>query len=83
MFYVEVTEAMRRGAGGGNVDEGESIEVVEVPVEGSMEYIVAKDTTPNKSLGLCFAVMWYHQFKAAPAATSAAPATAVQDVKPK
>ena len=63
MFYVEVTEAHKRGAGGGNADEGECIELVEVPVQNSLQYVLSQETTVNKSLGLCFAVMWYNQLK--------------------
>ena len=63
MFYVEVTESMRKGPGGGNPDEGESIELVEVAVKDSMNYILSPESSANKSIGLCFAVMWYHQNK--------------------
>lgn len=63
MFYVQVTDAMKTSAGGGNPDEGECIDLVEVKVEESLQFILSPDTTSNKSIGLCFAVMWYHQVK--------------------
>ena len=63
MFYVEVSESMRKGPGGGNPEEGECIELLEVPVKESMNYILAADEAANKSIGLCFAVMWFHQTK--------------------
>ena len=63
MFYTQVTEAMKKGPGGGNPEEGEYIELVEIPVEGCLEYLLSEDATSQKSLGCVFAVMWYNQFK--------------------
>ena len=62
MFYVRVTDDMKTGAGGGNPDEGEFIEVVEMPVSESLKF--AMDETLKKPVGMMFALLWYKQFKA-------------------
>ena len=61
MFYAPVTDDMKVGQGGGNSEEGELLETVEVPVSESMNFVL--DHTIKRPVGLIFAVMWYHQFK--------------------
>ncbi|XP_031551032.1 uridine diphosphate glucose pyrophosphatase NUDT14-like isoform X1 [Actinia tenebrosa] len=57
-FYAEVTDDMIiDGAGGGNLNEGERIEVFYLPLEKSREFVF--DETKEKPLGLMFAFMWY------------------------
>lgn len=58
IFYAEITEAMRdRNAGGGNRNEGEYIETVEVPVSKARDFIF--DENHVKPTGCSFAVMWF------------------------
>ena len=61
MFYCEVTDDMREGRGGGNMAEGELIEVVHVSLEEGMEIALNKDIP--RSTGLCFALMWFEHYK--------------------
>lgn len=62
MYYAQVTDEMRVSSGGGNPEEGEMIEVVEIPVASSMEWVL--DQNIEKPVGLVFAVMWYFACKA-------------------
>ena len=39
IFYTEVNESMKTGPGGGNPDEGECIELVELPINKIREFI--------------------------------------------
>jgi UDP-sugar diphosphatase len=55
LYYVEVTPAMRKDAGGG-VDE-ESIEVVELPVREARRWMY--DESIPKTPGLLFAFCWF------------------------
>lgn len=58
IFYAEVTDAMiLEGAGGGNLFEGERIEVFYLPLEKSREFVF--DESKEKPPGLLFAFMWY------------------------
>lgn len=58
LFYAEVKDDMiLDGAGGGNLHEGERIEVFYVPLEKSREFVF--DETKERSSGLIFAFMWY------------------------
>ena len=52
---------MRVGKGGGNPEEGELIEVVEVPVSESVQFVM--DKTKDRPVGMLFALMWFHNFK--------------------
>jgi UDP-sugar diphosphatase len=61
-YYAQVTNEMRVTAGGSNVEEGEMIEVVEIPVKDSMQF--AMDQSKEKPVGMIFAILWYHQNKA-------------------
>ncbi|KAF1573294.1 UNVERIFIED_CONTAM: Uridine diphosphate glucose pyrophosphatase, partial [Eudyptes pachyrhynchus] len=57
LFYAEVTDQMRTGKGGGQPEEGELIEVVEIPLEDSMKF--AYDETLPKTMGVIFSFMWF------------------------
>ncbi|KFQ02137.1 Uridine diphosphate glucose pyrophosphatase, partial [Leptosomus discolor] len=57
LFYAEVTDQMRTGEGGGQPEEGELIEVVEIPLEESMKF--AYDETLPKTMGVIFSFMWF------------------------
>jgi UDP-sugar diphosphatase len=58
MFFAEVTDDMIvSGAGGGNLHEGEKIEVFYLPLEKSREFVF--DETKEKPSGLLFAFLWY------------------------
>ena len=48
---------MRVGQGGGNPDEGELIEVVEIPVNEILAFVM--DESIEKPVGLLFGVTWY------------------------
>jgi 8-oxo-dGTP pyrophosphatase MutT (NUDIX family) len=61
LFYCEVTDAMLINSGGGNTTEGESIEVVYVPLEKSLETVF--DDTLSKSSSLCFGFLWFDKYK--------------------
>ena len=60
-YYVQVTDDMRKTKGGGCPDEGEFIEVVEVPVKDSLQF--AWDDSKEKPVVMVFALLWFHQFK--------------------
>ncbi|XP_013038524.1 uridine diphosphate glucose pyrophosphatase NUDT14 isoform X3 [Anser cygnoides] len=57
LFYAEVTDQMRTAEGGGQPEEGELIEVVEIPLEDSMKF--AYDETFPKTMGVIFSFMWF------------------------
>ena len=62
LFYCEVTDTMRcPGAGGGIQAEGEMIEVVHLPVE--QVNTIALSPQQARSVGLCFALMWFQLHK--------------------
>lgn len=61
MFYVGVTDSMRTGQGGGNPEEGEMIEIVEISVKESMNLLT--DETKEKSVGLLFSLIWFQKYK--------------------
>lgn len=52
---------MRVGKGGGNPDEGELIEIIEIPVEESLKFVM--DTKNDKPVGMLFALMWFFNVK--------------------
>ncbi|NWT14203.1 NUD14 pyrophosphatase, partial [Vireo altiloquus] len=58
LFYAEVNDQMRISGGGGQQEEGELIEVVEIPLEESMKF--AYDETFPKTMGVIFSFMWFH-----------------------
>lgn len=57
LFYAEVTDQMRTSEGGGQPEEGELIEVVEIPLEDSMKF--AYDEAFPKTMGVIFSFMWF------------------------
>ncbi|XP_023718153.1 uridine diphosphate glucose pyrophosphatase NUDT14 [Cryptotermes secundus] len=61
IFYAEVTDNMKVGKGGGNLEEGELIEVVEMTVPQAKEYI-NKGTVLSPG-GFIFALLWFFQNK--------------------
>lgn len=61
LYYCEVTDNMLEGGGGGVASEGEQIEVVYLPLEESLALLFDQEKT--RPAGLCFAIMWFHQFK--------------------
>ncbi|GFG29200.1 hypothetical protein Cfor_05013 [Coptotermes formosanus] len=63
IFYAEVTDNMKIGTGGGNAEEGEFIEVVEMTVPEAKKYM-DKGTVLSPG-GLIFALLWFFQNKCA------------------
>lgn len=61
LFYCEVTDDMLVSGGGGNTQEGESIEVVYISVEDSTQIVF--DESISKSTGLCFGFLWFDKYK--------------------
>ncbi|XP_042302446.1 uridine diphosphate glucose pyrophosphatase NUDT14 isoform X1 [Sceloporus undulatus] len=57
LFYAEVTDEMKASAGGGQPEEGELIEVIEIPLQDSMNF--AFDETFPKTMGVIFSFMWF------------------------
>ena len=57
LFSVEVTDENKIGSGGGLVEEGEMIDVVEMTVDQVKEYL-SKETV-NSPAGLLYALQWY------------------------
>jgi UDP-sugar diphosphatase len=61
LFYARVTDEMKVGCGGGIRDEGEFIELVEVPVKDSLDLLM--DSSIEKPMAVLFALMWFKQLK--------------------
>ncbi|XP_013924872.1 PREDICTED: uridine diphosphate glucose pyrophosphatase isoform X1 [Thamnophis sirtalis] len=57
LFYAQVTDDMKSSEGGGQPEEGELIEVVEIPLQDSMKF--AFDETFPKTMGVIFSFMWF------------------------
>lgn len=57
VFYAEVTDEMKTGEGGGRPEEGELIEIVEIPLQDSMHF--AFDETVPKTMGVAFSFLWF------------------------
>ncbi|GAB6021102.1 hypothetical protein CHUAL_003735 [Chamberlinius hualienensis] len=62
VFYVEVTDEMRVTAGGGNVSEGEMIDVVEMSIAELREY-VKQDEVASPG-GFLYLAYWFFANKA-------------------
>ncbi|XP_065337953.1 uridine diphosphate glucose pyrophosphatase NUDT14-like [Cloeon dipterum] len=61
VYYVEVTDEMRTSKGGGNLDEGELIEVIEMSIEEAKKYMKREDVlSPG---GFLFALTWFFNMK--------------------
>ncbi len=52
---------MKVSSGGGNPDEGEFIDVEEVSVKDSLDFIL--DESKTKPIGMASVIYWYHQYK--------------------
>ena len=61
LYYAEVTDDMRVSAGGGLVEEGELIEVFELPLQSAQTFVW--DQSDLKPAQLIFAFMWFFQTK--------------------
>ena len=61
LFYAEVTDDMKVGQGGGVEEEGEMIDVVDIPVAEAMNFIMDEDI--NKPVGMMFGVLWFFRNK--------------------
>ena len=61
VYYLEVTNDQRVSKGGGSDEEGELIEVVEIPVENVKEMMY--DEKLARPAGFMFALMWFFQNK--------------------
>lgn len=61
LFYAEITDKMKVGKGGGLEEEGERIDVIEVPVSEAKAYVM-DDSIPKPS-GIMFAVFWFFDAK--------------------
>ncbi|XP_067894606.1 uridine diphosphate glucose pyrophosphatase NUDT14 isoform X2 [Heterodontus francisci] len=57
MFYVEVSDDLHVGAGGGQEKEGELIEVVYIPLKDWQTFVF--DECIPKTVGVNFAFMWF------------------------
>ena len=57
LFSVEVTNKNKIGSGGGLVEEGEMIDVVEMTVDQVKDYLTRE--TVNSPVGLLYALQWY------------------------
>ncbi|XP_044293181.1 uridine diphosphate glucose pyrophosphatase NUDT14 [Varanus komodoensis] len=57
LFYAEVTDEMKVSEGGGRPEEGELIEVVNIPLHDSISF--AFDETFPKTTGLILSFMWF------------------------
>lgn len=57
LFYTEVEDEMKVSSGGGNIEEGERIELFYLPVEELNQFIM--DESKHKPADLLFAVSWW------------------------
>lgn len=64
MFFAEVNDEMKVSSGGGNEHEGEMIDVIEIPLHESQDFMF--DFSKPKTSGLMFAFMWFHCTKKKP-----------------
>ncbi len=71
-FYAEVTDDMKVSEGGGLVEEGEMIEVYELPLVSA--HTLMWDETKPKPVGFILAFMWFFQNKRPAGVISAQPA---------
>ncbi|XP_011666370.1 uridine diphosphate glucose pyrophosphatase NUDT14 isoform X1 [Strongylocentrotus purpuratus] len=61
LFYAEITDQMKVGSGGGLLDEGEQIEVIELSNQEALKCIM--DETITKPVGMMFAFTWFFFMK--------------------
>ncbi|XP_030070832.1 uridine diphosphate glucose pyrophosphatase NUDT14 isoform X1 [Microcaecilia unicolor] len=57
LFYAEVMDSMKTDIGGGKPEEGELIEVVEIPLEDAFNF--SFDENLPKTMGVVFGFMWF------------------------
>lgn len=62
LYYAEVTDQMKVGAGGGVAEEGELIDVVEIPLSKGKAFIT--DQAYIKPVAMMYALMWFFDVKA-------------------
>ncbi|PSN41360.1 Uridine diphosphate glucose pyrophosphatase [Blattella germanica] len=62
LFYAEVTDNMKVGKGGGNLEEGEFIEVVEMTIPEAKKYL-DKGVVLSPG-GFLYGLLWFLQNKA-------------------
>jgi len=62
MFYAQVNKKMKISEGGGNKAEGEMIDVIEIAIKDSLEFVF--DTKKEKPISCMYALLWYHSVKA-------------------
>ncbi|XP_078000933.1 uridine diphosphate glucose pyrophosphatase NUDT14-like [Glandiceps talaboti] len=62
LFYTEVTDDMRVSEGGGLKEEGELIDVVDIPLKDSRQFL--NDESKDKPGALLYAFMWFYENKA-------------------
>lgn len=62
MFYAEIDNSMKVSEGGGNVNEGEQIELEYIPVEDAKRRLLY-DENIQRPLGVVFAVSWFFDNK--------------------
>lgn len=62
VYYVEVTDDMKVSPGGGNVDEDEYIEVIEMNLSEASSLIY--DETVQRPYSLILGLIWFFQHKA-------------------
>ena len=58
---MEVTDQQKVSDGGGNPEEGELIEVVDIPVSEAHKY--ALDENINRPATFSLALLWFEQYK--------------------
>ena len=57
LFYAEITDQMHVDVGGGLEEEGEMIEVFEIPRTNAVAYMMDENIT--KPVGMMFAFSWW------------------------
>nr|XP_032818646.1 uridine diphosphate glucose pyrophosphatase NUDT14 [Petromyzon marinus] len=57
LYYAAVTDAMHTGPGGGRSDEGELIELMELPLEHAAQFMDAADI--ERPLGVLYGLLWF------------------------
>lgn len=59
MYYAEVTDTMKAASGGGNSEEGELIDVVEIPASEGKAFML--DESKNKPVAMVFGMQWFYE----------------------
>ncbi|XP_029453956.1 uridine diphosphate glucose pyrophosphatase [Rhinatrema bivittatum] len=57
IFYAEVEDSMKTNPGGGKPEEGELIEVVDIPLADALKF--SFDESFPKTMGVVFSFMWF------------------------